>query len=112
MEVYFLEMTTENASLTAEGSDKRWGSRCAGMVRLRLLQLKAAPDLATLAKLPQIRLVELSGNPSSHFVIPLPPSHRIVFEAVSVSGENLESSADPFLATAIRVLSIEEANGK
>jgi len=88
------------------------GKRQGELIALRLVQLRAAPTLATISTLPPIRCHELIGNRQGQLSIDLTHPFRLIFEPANNPVPTKEDGGLNWSAvTAIRILGVEDTHG-
>ena len=88
------------------------GKRQGELIALRLVQLRAAPTLATISTLPPIRCHELIGNRQGQLSIDLTHPFRLIFEPANNPIPTKEDGGLNWSAvTAIRILGVEDTHG-
>ena len=109
MELHYKSKSLQKACENERESDRRWGSKCAHIVRRRLLQLAAAESLAVIETLPPARLHLLSGARAGQFAVDALQPFRLIFEPWHDPVPTLpDGGIDKARITAIRILGVED----
>ena len=80
MDVYFRTTKFQKHSQTIADAKREWGERRGKLIRRRLDELAAAPNLEMMRKLPGARCHELTGNLKGKLAVDLDHPYRLLFE--------------------------------
>ena len=80
MDVYFRTTKFQKHSQTIASAQREWGERRGKLIRRRLDELEAAPNLEMMRKLPGARCHELTGNLKGKLAVDLDHPYRLLFE--------------------------------
>jgi proteic killer suppression protein len=78
MIISFRNRTLETDFLDKKTLIRRWGAEQARKIMLRLSEIAAAENLATLRRLPQVRAHELSGNRAGQISLDVKHPYRLL----------------------------------
>lgn len=78
MQISYKNRKLEKSVKDARAIVKNYGTR-AKLVKQRLEELKAAPDLSDFEKMPQSNCHELRGGRKGELAVDISPNHRIIF---------------------------------
>lgn len=98
-----LEKSVENAKAIV----KNYGTR-AKLVKQRLEELKAAPNLSDFRKMPQTNCHELKGDRKGQLAIDISANHRIIFVPDNEQTNKEDGGLDWSKITKIRIIAIGE----
>lgn len=79
MDVYFHTTKLAKTCNSAESMRAKWGDARAKKLQQRLSELRAAPSLAEISRLPPVRCHELSGDLKGHLTVDLGHPFRLLF---------------------------------
>jgi proteic killer suppression protein len=80
VDVYFRTSKLQKHSRTIADAQREWGERRGKLIRRRLDELAAAPNLEVMRKLPGARCHELTGNLKGKLAVDLDHPCRLLFE--------------------------------
>jgi len=80
VDVYFRKTKFQKHSQTIADAQREWGERRGKLIRRRLDELAAAPNLETMRALPGARCHELTGNLQGKLAVDLDHPYRLIFE--------------------------------
>lgn len=112
MEVSFRTSKLRKHTETIESARREWGERRGKLLRRRLDELAAAPDLETMRRLPGARCHELTGNLRGRLAVDLDHPYRLLFEpAHDPIPRKDDGGLDWTKVTAITVVEILDYHG-
>jgi len=112
VDVYFRTSKFRKQTQTSETARREWGERRGKLLRRRLDELAAAPNLETMKKLPGARCHELTGNLKGKLAVDLDHPYRLLFEpAHDPMPCKDDGGLDWAKVTAITVLEITDYHG-
>ena len=112
MEVLFGSTKLQKECSTEKAVRRAWGQENAGRIMRRLVELEAAPSLADMFTLPQVRCHALVADRAGQFAVDLKHPCRLIFEpADDLLPTKPDGGLDLTRITRIRVLEIKDYHG-
>ena len=112
MEVLYQDRKLEKVCSEKSRLTRKYGVKCAKLLRHRLDQLGGAKNLEAMRGVPQARCHELKGNRAGTLAVDLEHPSRLIFEPV---GDPIPRKADGGLdwtkVTVVRILAVEDYHG-
>ncbi|HHV72622.1 MAG TPA: hypothetical protein GXX38_08460 [Clostridia bacterium] len=109
MKIYFKSRKLKKQCEDPKEAQKEYGARIGNKLTQRVNELKSAPNLADIKKIPAARLHRLEGQRINEFAVDLVHPFRLVFKPILEGNANLD---DLDSITVVRIEEVIDYHGK